>query len=133
MITRDIFEQGLDRWGGTLEHWPSPDRRGAEELLATSVEARRDLALMRDIEVALALPALDIATTQRFAAVATRHPQQRRTPPALRRAGWSAAAAAALVLGIIAGDIGTSPIREDTPDGVLASALTLSTGNADVD
>jgi hypothetical protein len=40
-LTVEGFQDLLDRFGGTLDSWPKPDRTAAEELLAASPEARR--------------------------------------------------------------------------------------------
>ena len=141
MITLQTFEDDLDRWGGALERWPPDARREAEALLAGSARARALHGATTTMEVALSLSnfggAYDAADFHRFAAVATLHPQDRpsllrRTPPMLRRAGWGAAIAAALVLGILVGDIAPGG-RDDGPDQVLASALGASVGTVDVD
>ena len=57
----------------------------------------------------------------------------RRAPPMVRRAGWGAAIAAALVLGILVGDINNIGSHDDSPDQVLASALGPQAGTVDVD
>ena len=135
MIDLQTFEDNLDRWGGTLARWPTEARGDAETLLAASTPARALHASMVELERALALPGFP--GLDRFAAVATQRPQEkppmlRRTPPMVRRAGWGAAVAAALVLGIMVGDV-TFVVHDDNPDQVLASALGPSVGTVDVD
>lgn len=134
MITLQTFEDHLDRWGGALAVWPVEPRGEAEALLAGSAEARALLADMVEVEAALALPAFELSG--RFAAVATRHAQDRAVParraPVLRRAGWSAAAAVALVLGLLFGSANLG-VHDDSPDQVLASALGPAAGTVDVD
>lgn len=131
MIDLHAFEDNLDRWGGDLARWPAAARRDAETALAGSVPARALHAATLEMERALDLPSFEPGFTD-FAAVAMRRPQERRTPPVLRRAGWGAAVAAALVLGIMAGDI-TPGGFDESPDQVLASALGPSAGAVDVD
>lgn len=132
------FEDDLDRFGGTLARWPAGARREAEALLAGSSDARALHAAMVRMEYALALPALDdAAASRRFASIATCSPQQRlsllrRAPPILARAACGAAVAAALVLGVLVGDV-TRGARDDGPDQVLASALGPAVGAVDVD
>lgn len=134
MIDLQTFEDGLDRWGGALATWPLDARRDAEALLAGSASARALHASMIEVERALALPLAGDAGFTDFAGIATRRAQERsrRASPMVRRAGWGAAAAAALVLGIMAGNIDFGG-RDDSPDQVLAVALGPSVGTVDVD
>ncbi len=137
MIDLLTFEDNLDRWGGALALWPVDARREAETLLAGSARARALHASMIEVERVLALPLAEAAGFTDFAAVAMRQPQDkpfflRRTSPTVRRAGWGAAVAAALVLGILVGNV-TLGGHDDSPDQVLASALGPSVGTVDVD
>ena len=134
------FADNPDRWGGTLARWPLDARRDAETLLAGSAPARALHASMLEVERALVLPASEKAGfpgADPLAAMATRRPQERpsmlrRAPPMVRHAGWGAAIAAALVLGIMVGNV-TLGVHDDSPDQVLASALGPSLGTVDVD
>ena len=137
MTDLQTFEDDLDRWGGALARWPLDARHDAEALLAGSAPARALHASMIEVERVLALPLADGAGFTDFAANATRRPQDkpsllRRASPMARRAGWGAAIAAALVLGIVVGDLNLGG-RDDSPDQVLASALGPSVGTVDVD
>lgn len=138
MTELQTFEDKLDRWGGDLARWPADARRSAEALLAVSAPARALHTSMIEIERMLALPlAEDTDSVGRFAAVATRRLQEkpsmlRHAPRSVRRAGWGVAIAAALVLGIMVGDINPGGY-DDSPDQVLASALGPSVGSVDVD
>ncbi len=134
MMDLQTFEDDLDRWGGALARWPLDARREAEALLARSAPARALHASMIEVERVLALPLADDAGFTDFAANATRRPQERlrRASPMVRRAGWGTAIAAALVLGIMVGDVNLGG-HDDSPDQVLASALGPSMGTVDVD
>ena len=140
MMDLQTFEDDLDRWGGALAQWPTAARGEAEALLAGSAAARALHAAMIEVERVLAMPFVEktgFSAAERFAAVATLQPQQRpsmlrRAPPMLRRAGWGAAIAAALVLGILVGDLNIGS-HDDSPDQVLASALGPHAGTVDVD
>lgn len=134
MTDLQTFEDDMDRWGGDLVRWPRDARRDAEALLAGSAPARALQAAMIEVERALALPPGDDAGFTDFAAIATRRPQERlrRTSSMARHAGWGAAIAAALVLGIVVGDVNLGG-HDDSPDQVLASALGPSVGTLDVD
>lgn len=138
MTELQTFGDRLDRWGGDLARWPAYARRDAETLLVASGPARASHASMIEVERLLALPSLDdTSRAGRVAAVAMRRPQKkpsilRHAPPSVRRAGWGAAVAAALVLGIMVGEINLGD-NDDSPDQVLASALGPSMGTVDVD
>lgn len=133
MMDLRTFENGLDRWGGVGERWPRAAREGAEALLASSAAARALQAEMAVVESVLAEAPAGAAGGARFAAMATRQPQQRPGSPVARRLGWGAAAAAALALGLVVGDAGRGARHEDGAAQVLASALGPATGAVDVE
>ena len=48
------FEAALDRLGADIERWPEPLREAAQDLLVNSEAARRQHAVMLEIEAGLA-------------------------------------------------------------------------------
>ena len=136
MDTR-AFEEGLDRYGADLGRWPNDLRAAARDLLGRSAEAEAALAAMAEVEAFLQTSPLetgspaDLTIPNDIAAAAMRHPQVRRMSPMARNARWAAAAAAALVLGVLVGNVRLETI-DASPDQVVAGALE-ATGTVDVD
>lgn len=52
-LSLEGFQDLLDRLGGSVESWPTPHRAAAEELLASSADARGMLEAAQAVEAAL--------------------------------------------------------------------------------
>ena len=120
-MTIDDLRDLIDRCGGDPTAWPPGAQTGAEQLLATSSQARALLAAQQAVDRALADTAC-IAAPEGMAARALAGPQGRRST-LHRPARWAAAAAAALVLGVTVG-AAVHGGGED-PGSAVASALAI--------
>ena len=138
-MEKRAFDESLDRFGGDLGRWPVELAADAAALLAVSPEAQRAKAGMDELESWLRAGARrSVPTAQaadrvsNMAATAMRHRQLGPARP-VRRAAWSAAAAAALVLGVLVGNVAASiDTHDDSPDQLVAGALD-ATGTVDVE